>query len=77
MATPPHRDPLVAQHAALVERVVLLRTALKGPSEDHASVHRRLTRARVENQALKAALVRGNVAPQLQSARRPPEIAGR
>jgi hypothetical protein len=75
MPTPPHRDPLAAQNAALVERVVLLRTALKGLSEDHASVHRQLTRARVENQALKAALVRGGVVPQLRSARRPREIA--
>ncbi len=43
-------------HAALVERVVLLRTALKGLTNDHAQLHRQLSRVRAENAALRAQL---------------------
>jgi hypothetical protein len=78
MATPPHRDPLRKQHAALVERVVLVRTALKGLSDDHAAVRRQLTRARAENDALRAALTRhGGAVAKPSSARRQREIAAR
>jgi hypothetical protein len=52
---PTHRDS-PHTNAALVERVVLLRTALKGLTSDHAQLHRQLSRVRAENAALRAQL---------------------
>ncbi len=54
---PTHRDSPHTQDV-LVERVVLLRTALKGLTNDHAMLHRQLSRARAENAALRAQLQR-------------------
>jgi len=78
MARQLHRDPLQRKHGALVERVVLLRTALNGLSDDPAVLHRQLTRARADSAALRAALSRhGGIVLEPSSARRPPEIAAR
>lgn len=52
---PTHRDS-PHSHAALVERVVLLRTALKGLTNDHTALHRQLSRVRAENASLRAQL---------------------
>ncbi len=51
-----HRDTPLTHNAALVERVVLLRTALTGLTNDHTTLHRKLSRVRAENAALRARL---------------------
>jgi hypothetical protein len=50
------RDSSRTEHAALVERVLLLRGALEGLTDDNAELHRRLSRVRAENTALRARL---------------------
>jgi hypothetical protein len=65
---PTHRDS-PHSHAALVERVVLLRTALKGLTNDHTRLHRRqLSRVRAENAALRAQTTTGPAAAALEAA---------
>jgi hypothetical protein len=51
-----HPSELRSQHAALVERVVVLRTAIQGLAHDHSDMRRQLARVRAENRALRTAL---------------------
>jgi hypothetical protein len=56
MSRPHSKDAFRVPHAVLVERVVLMRSALKDLAADHASLHRSLRQARAENEAMRAAL---------------------
>jgi hypothetical protein len=46
---------LRSQHQALVQRVVLLRTAIQGLAHDHTDMRRQLARVRAENRVLRTA----------------------
>jgi hypothetical protein len=72
MPTPARPDPIRSPDAALIERVVLLRSALESLTSDHADMHRKLARARAENETLRAALSRsGDTFQPLASAQGP------